>query len=59
MSPVTLSDGHTTTEDAARVASEMLDLAEECANAGRDTIAARLSEGAAMIDMLLAKVGAA
>lgn len=56
---ITLSDGHTTTADASRLASDMLDLAEEYAGRGYDITAARLSEGAAIIDMLIAKVEAA
>lgn len=56
---IVLSDGRTTLADASRVASEMHELAEECANAGYDTITARLSEGAAIIEMLVAKVEAA
>lgn len=54
-----LSDGHTTLADAQRAASEMHELAEECANAGHDITAARLSEGAAIIEMLVAKLQAA
>jgi hypothetical protein len=56
---IVLSDGHTTTADALRVATEMHELAEECANAGHDITGGRLSEGAAIIEMLVAKVEAA
>jgi len=55
---IVLADGHTTVKEAFEVANEMHDMAEEEANACNDDLAGMLSKGAAIIEMLAAKLGA-
>lgn len=53
---IVLADGHTTVKEAFEVANEMHDMAEEEANSCNDGIASTLSKGAAIIEMMAAKI---
>lgn len=53
---IVLGDGHTTVKHALELANEMHDLAEERAEETDDEAAGLLSEGAAVIEMLAAKL---
>lgn len=54
---IVLADGHTTVKEAFDVANEMHDMVEEEANLCNDGLASALSKGAAIIEMLAARVG--
>lgn len=53
---IVLADGHTTVKEAFEVANEMHDRAEELANECADGDAGLMSKGAAIIEMLAAKL---
>jgi hypothetical protein len=53
---IVLADGHTTVKEAFEVANEMHDRAEELANECADSDAGLMSKGAAIIEMLAAKL---
>jgi len=53
---IVLGDGHTTVKECLEHANEMHDSAAEEAEACNDDIAGSMSEGAAMIELLCAKL---